>query len=356
MGSAAGWVAKTPGGPSVAGCEGWDGRDGGAPGSPADMSWGAEGGDLVSLTETDPGVEPGDEGASLAVPATASSPIAPPSSLAQPSKRRANEQNRVLATRMVAMSEAPEAEPTIRKIRVAAPQVGALVPGWDGYSEEMRFQRFPKSRWARVHPLAGWARRRERRAFGLVTCAALALASCRRSPSAAECAPCRAPFTLDEQAAQEVRAEWARAQRRLGPRVAKLELSCLCFGDGLSVLTEGQNITLPVAWPRPEQAARAAHLALHRAEPPWTNAPGRPCDDRVRAALQAEADGHALELETRRALGVSTTRYAFEADFFEQPPARRVPFLFRYFVTHPQGDGVVPGFAKEYRARCELER
>ena len=71
--------------------------------------------------------------------------------------------------------------------------------------------------------------------------------------------------------------------------------------------------------------------------------------------MAREADAHALELDTRRALRVTTARYPFESEYFATPPARRRDWLRDYFAAHPQGDGVVPGFVDQYRARCQAE-
>ncbi len=76
------------------------------------------------------------------------------------------------------------------------------------------------------------------------------------------------------------------------------------------------------------------------------------CEARVALALSREVDAHALELETRRALGVATTRYPFEAQYLATAPDQRRRWLYDYFMAHPDGDGTVPGFLSEYRARC----
>jgi hypothetical protein len=137
----------------------------------------------------------------------------------------------------------------------------------------------------------------------------------------------------------------------VGPQPA-LDLQCLCFGAGTSTSVEGQTINLPSDWDLREQTARAAHLALHRRQPPWPPRSDAPCEARIENALLREGEAHALELETRHALGLATVRYPFEADYFSAPPAQRGARLHDYFRAHPDGDGVVPGFVAQYRARC----
>ena len=165
------------------------------------------------------------------------------------------------------------------------------------------------------------------------------------------CAPCPGGFAPNTSRQQQIQALWRTAAQRWSEPPA-LDLGCLCFGREPSTSVEGQTINLPFDWELREQAARAAHLALHRRQPPWDDADPTPCPARVERALSAEADAHALELETRRALEVVTTRYAFEADYFALPKADRRRWLRDYFLAHPHGDGVIPGFASQYRARC----
>lgn len=132
----------------------------------------------------------------------------------------------------------------------------------------------------------------------------------------------------------------------------RLELECLCFGSGASVSIEGRTIQLPTEWDPREQTARAAHLAWHRVEPPWDEPSQAPCEARVARALAREVEAHALELDTRRALGVTSKRYPFEAAYFAAPAAERSDRLRDYFTAPPHGDGSVPDFAAQYRARC----
>jgi hypothetical protein len=165
------------------------------------------------------------------------------------------------------------------------------------------------------------------------------------------CPPCPDAFRTDATVQAQIEAQWRGVARQL-PATAQLDFRCMCFGTGPSTSVEGQNICLPADWEKREQTARAAHLASHRHQPPWTDHDDATCAVRVERALERETDAHALELETRRALGVVSTRYPFESDYFATPPAQRHRWLHDYLVAHPTGDGAVPGFAASYQARC----
>ncbi|MGC4093164.1 MAG: hypothetical protein QM756_35805 [Polyangiaceae bacterium] len=158
------------------------------------------------------------------------------------------------------------------------------------------------------------------------------------------------PFVRDAGAEAELAVHWRVAARALG-ETRVLDLSCACFGDGESIGVEGRAIYLPSAWARPEQAARAAHLALHRAEPPWSNGEG-PCQARVEHAVQLEAAAHVLEVNARRALGVTGARYPFERELAQVPRAERVRWLRDYFWAHPQAEEGRLGIVPSYRQRC----
>jgi hypothetical protein len=185
---------------------------------------------------------------------------------------------------------------------------------------------------------------------GIIALALFGTLACRHS-APEPCPPCPDAFRADAAVQAQIEAQWRGVARQLSA-APELELRCLCFGTGASTSIEGQNICLPADWERREQTARAAHLASHRREQPWTDHDDATCPVRVERALEREADAHALELETRRALGVAGTRYPFESDYFAKPPAQRHRWLHDYFAAHPTGDGVVPGFAASYRARC----
>lgn len=181
---------------------------------------------------------------------------------------------------------------------------------------------------------------------------ALAALACRHTArSQPACPPCDGAFRENPAQQAQIEAHWRGVAGQLGPQ-PKLDFRCLCFGAGASTSVEGQNIYLSSDWDLREQTARAAHLALHRSQPPWTEHSDAPCTARVDRALDREADAHVLELETKRALGVLSPRYPFESDYFATPPAQRHALLREYFVAHPTGDGTVPGFLASYQARC----
>jgi hypothetical protein len=175
---------------------------------------------------------------------------------------------------------------------------------------------------------------------------------CKQRERTATCAPCSAAFRSNAPLQAQIEAQWRTVAKKV-TQPPGLDLRCLCFGTGPSTSIEGQTINLPADWDVREQTARAAHLALHRQQPPWPLESDATCAARVERALAAEIDAHALELETRSALGVATTRYPFEADYLAAPPAQRRRWLHDYLVAHPNGDGVIPGFVSQYRARCQ---
>jgi hypothetical protein len=181
--------------------------------------------------------------------------------------------------------------------------------------------------------------------------ACLGLLGCRRSHVVAECLPCSRDSQADPKAQAELTALWQSVARDVWKEGA-LELTCVCFGASPSVSVEGRNIELAASWERREQTARAAHLALHRKRPPWEARSHDACETRVARALELEAEAHELELAARQSLGVTRQRYPFEPEYWAAPAPQRRAWLLSYFRSHPEGDGVVPGFASQYRARC----
>ena len=181
--------------------------------------------------------------------------------------------------------------------------------------------------------------------------ACLAVFGCRRDHEVAECLPCSNGAHADPKAHAELEALWQSVAHDVWKESA-LELTCVCFGAGPSASVEGRSIELTASWERREQAARAAHLALHRKRPPWDARSQDTCEARVGRALALEAEAHELELAARQSLGVTTQRYPFEPEYWAAPAPQRRAWLLAYFRSHPEGDGVVPGFASQYRARC----
>lgn len=132
----------------------------------------------------------------------------------------------------------------------------------------------------------------------------------------------------------------------------------ICFNEHNpgAVTTEG------IFWLDPraseaESAARLGHLLLHRVEggvPPPAGDRPRSCPEVVEAAAAAEARAHALELELRRELGVTSPRltFPFERQFWAAPEPERVGVLRDLFLAHPDGAPGVLGVAAAYRHRC----
>ena len=173
-----------------------------------------------------------------------------------------------------------------------------------------------------------------------------ALLGCRRSYVPRACLPCNRGAEVDAKAQAELTALWQRVAHDVWKEGA-LDLSCMCFASDVSASVEGRNIELTASWERREQAARAAHLALHRKRPPWDARSHDSCETRVARALELEAEAHELELAARQSLGVMTQRYPFEPEYWAVPAPQRRAWLLNYFRSHPEGDGTVPGFAAQ---------
>lgn len=192
----------------------------------------------------------------------------------------------------------------------------------------------------------------ERRTRWLILLGMLGAPACQQRAAPPDaCPPCAAASRSDLALQTRIEAQWQSVAPQLPPQ-PKLDFRCLCFGAGASISVEAKNIYLADDWELGEQTARAVHLASHRHQPPWLEHGDETCAARVDRALDREAEAHALELEVRRALGVTKARYPFEADYFAAPTSQRRQRLRDYFVAHPTGDGVVPGFAASYAQRC----
>jgi hypothetical protein len=130
------------------------------------------------------------------------------------------------------------------------------------------------------------------------------------------------------------------------------EFGTWCFGPQ-SELREDGPLILDETLANDEAAARAGHLLLHLLIPPWP-ASQAPCEERIDAALDAEAHAISLELELRQALGVQSPSvgYAFTAEHQQVAPDQRIALVARYLRQHPDGAPGVPGLASAYAQRC----
>ncbi|AKT41578.1 ImmA/IrrE family metallo-endopeptidase [Chondromyces crocatus] len=129
----------------------------------------------------------------------------------------------------------------------------------------------------------------------------------------------------------------------------------LCFGQvPVSAIDDTGTLLLDDRLPDAEAAARLGHLLLHRVEGSPAPRAGEPdCDAAVHRALTAEARAFALELRLRRALGVTSTRYAFEADVWRVTPEAHQQTILTWLVAHPGGGEGVDALGEGYRRRCE---
>jgi hypothetical protein len=184
----------------------------------------------------------------------------------------------------------------------------------------------------------------------LLAAALALLAACRAAP------PCPAGERADGARADRVRALLATtaAGRGLASRTY-----AICFTSSESAL-HPHRVTLDDDAGDAENAARLGHLLLHAIDPPLPERleRGHRCEELVRAAIEAEARGYALELELRRALALARPRHAyrFERAFWEAAPARRHAVLRAHLWAHPDGGGGVPGLVSAYSRRCEAAR
>jgi hypothetical protein len=187
---------------------------------------------------------------------------------------------------------------------------------------------------------------------------AICLPSCTREAAteSTSCGPCRTGFAPNHSAQSQIAKTWQQIATRVGRQANDLDLRCLCFGSGDSLSIEGGALHLPAEWSPSEQTARAAHLALHQRQTPWAENSALSCEQRVERAVHGEAEAHALELDAREALQVATRRYPFEAEYVATAREQRVEWLYSYFLSHPRGDGVVPGFVLQYSSRCAANK
>ena len=130
----------------------------------------------------------------------------------------------------------------------------------------------------------------------------------------------------------------------------------LCFGAVAepSVTSDGA-LLLDASQPAPEAAARVAHLLHHRrAGSPLVGHRSSDCDRWVEAALDEEAQAHALEIRLLLAAG-RPARFPFAAEAWAAPEDQRVEIIHRWLREHPAGFGGVPALATSYQSRCMRE-
>jgi hypothetical protein len=201
--------------------------------------------------------------------------------------------------------------------------------------------------------MVAWAR------LSLVVVELLAVAGCDRAAKQAH--GCPEGQRSDEDRTRRVRTLLAStpAGQRLLQRVR--QPLRICYADGIATaITTTGALALDSAEGDAESAARLGHLLQHAVEgAPLTRGLDRPCPVLVEDAIRAEARAHALELELRRALGVTRPRrpLPFEAAYWAAPAASRLEQVRAYLWSHPSGGDGLPGLVDAYRQRCaELRR
>lgn len=131
-------------------------------------------------------------------------------------------------------------------------------------------------------------------------------------------------------------------------------LPAICFDEAETGTLRGDDlVVLPSAWTDEENAARLAHLLVH-----WVRGPRWPavasgdtdCEDLVARTMDVEVEAHVVELELRRALGVSQHRdgLGMQGEYWSVPPAERRAVVARFV----NGSGQASSLRQQYAARC----
>jgi hypothetical protein len=160
-------------------------------------------------------------------------------------------------------------------------------------------------------------------------------------PAHREETPCPAGLKLDSARAERVLTLLTSVEAGRGVHDRARAPFRLCFGprDETAVTADGA-VLLDTRVPEAESAARLGHLLLHfvdgvRPEPLPTPDPDvRSCESAVEESVAAEARAHALELELRKALGVThpARTFPFENEFWTTPPTGRDALLRARFL------------------------
>lgn len=189
---------------------------------------------------------------------------------------------------------------------------------------------------------------------------AVALASPLLLAPAPPCAPrapsCPRSLSEDSARARAIRSLLSTDREASALLAGSAGRVTLCFGavDEPGVTPDGA-LLLDASQPAPEAAARVAHLLHHRR--PGSPLVGRSsidCARWVEAALDEEAQAHALEIRLLLAAG-RPMAFPFAAEASAAPEGDRIEIIHRWLREHPTGGGGVPALATSYRARCLKE-
>jgi len=184
------------------------------------------------------------------------------------------------------------------------------------------------------------------------------VSGCRSERSAK---PCPARFALDAPRATRLLETLGKVER--GARIRDEALATgpleICFGAlAVSSVTTTGIVLMDETLGDEEAASRLGHLLTHVSQglsrfEGDAGADGG-CDAWVARALDAEATALSLEIELRRALGVTSPRskYAFEDDVRAAKEEDREAIVLAYLRAHPDGGPGIDALASGYARRC----